>query len=340
MVSEQPEFSVEGLRQDEAGWLRQEYAQLPDDWADLHALTGAVTASAETDFDKAAAIAAYLHSLRYDETTGTPLSPAGPLRDFVTGEAGGSAMDFATAAALMARSAGFQSRVVTGYLPGKYNAYSGASTVTQEDAHAWAEVWFRETGWVPFDPSSRPDIPVPSDMGEAPATGFGYLLEHRVGDQLASAAGKAPTSLMSGISAIARYWVIAVSVTSLLVAAVSAWWLIRRRSKRARQVKFIYSRIQGDDRKRVLRLFAVRERSLARDGFRRRSKDESFMDYARAVSERELAGEHGLGPLAALASRAAYSEEPLTKPAVSPGSRPADDIDALPRWHEAEQKAA
>ena len=48
---------------------------------------------------------------------------------------------FAGALVLMARSAGFPARVVTGFKGGTWNAYSGNYTIRNSDAHAWAEVW-------------------------------------------------------------------------------------------------------------------------------------------------------------------------------------------------------
>ena len=42
-------------------------------------------------------------------------------------------------------------RLVQGFLPGKRAA--GVETVTNEEAHAWVEVYFPGYGWIPFDPT-------------------------------------------------------------------------------------------------------------------------------------------------------------------------------------------
>jgi hypothetical protein len=45
-------------------------------------------------------------------------------------------------------------RIVTGYQGGEVNAVDGYWTVRQSDAHAWAEVWLANQGWVRVDPTS------------------------------------------------------------------------------------------------------------------------------------------------------------------------------------------
>jgi hypothetical protein len=67
----------------------------------------------------------------------------------------------------MARSLGLPARAVTGYLPGRYDPLSGVHVVRQQDAHAWVEIKFRNHGWVPFDPTPRPDSPWALDPGAA-----------------------------------------------------------------------------------------------------------------------------------------------------------------------------
>jgi len=54
----------------------------------------------------------------------------------------------------MMRAAGIPARVVSGYQGGKWNKEGKFLTVRQYDAHAWAEVWLENKGWVRFDPTS------------------------------------------------------------------------------------------------------------------------------------------------------------------------------------------
>jgi transglutaminase-like putative cysteine protease len=46
-------------------------------------------------------------------------------------------------------------RVVAGYQGGEINPESGHVTVRQYDAHAWAEVWLEDQGWVSVDTTAH-----------------------------------------------------------------------------------------------------------------------------------------------------------------------------------------
>jgi transglutaminase-like putative cysteine protease len=61
---------------------------------------------------------------------------------------------YASAFVFMMRSAGVPSRVVAGYQGGEINPVNRTVLVHQFDAHAWAEVWLAERGWVRIDPTS------------------------------------------------------------------------------------------------------------------------------------------------------------------------------------------
>ena len=61
---------------------------------------------------------------------------------------------FASATVILFRAAGVPARVVTGYQGGEVSPYSDYVLVHQFDAHAWAEYWSPEFGWVRIDPTS------------------------------------------------------------------------------------------------------------------------------------------------------------------------------------------
>ncbi len=52
------------------------------------------------------------------------------------------------------RAAGVPARVVTGYQGGEFNPFGHYLIVRQFDAHAWAEVWLKNRGWVRVDPTA------------------------------------------------------------------------------------------------------------------------------------------------------------------------------------------
>ncbi|GEM_PF-2954579 len=58
---------------------------------------------------------------------------------------------FATAMAVTARLAGVPARVAVGFQLGEYDPVTEAIVVRDSDAHAWAEIFFPDIGWVPFD---------------------------------------------------------------------------------------------------------------------------------------------------------------------------------------------
>lgn len=60
---------------------------------------------------------------------------------------------FATSLTLMGRVLGIPTRLVTGYLPGNYNPFTGLYEVKTSDAHAWVEAYFPGVGWAAFDPT-------------------------------------------------------------------------------------------------------------------------------------------------------------------------------------------
>lgn len=118
----------------------------------VYALAAQVTASAENDFDRAAALCAYLQN-HFAYTLSQSVPPSG--QDFVSWflleEQRGYCTSFASAMAVMARAIGLPSRYVEGYVA-EPDA-DGLARVTQKNAHAWVEVYFSGFGWLPFDPT-------------------------------------------------------------------------------------------------------------------------------------------------------------------------------------------
>ena len=124
-------------------------------YAPLERTAIAVAGRAKTPYDAAAALVSWFRStggFRY--TNRPPASGAtAPLVDFVTRTRAGYCQQFAGAMALMLRYLGVPARVAVGFSSGTYNAKSGMWSVTDHDAHAWVEAWFRGYGWLPFDPT-------------------------------------------------------------------------------------------------------------------------------------------------------------------------------------------
>ncbi len=73
---------------------------------------------------------------------------------------------FASGMALLARSLGIPSRVVSGFRVREYNPVGGFHVVRARDAHAWVEAWV-DGRWVTYDPTP-PAAFVNLDAGTTP----------------------------------------------------------------------------------------------------------------------------------------------------------------------------
>jgi transglutaminase-like putative cysteine protease len=87
---------------------------------------------------------------RYD--LNPPVSPY-PLETFLFDSKLGYCQQFAGAMSLLLRMGGVPARVSVGFTPGSYDGATHSYIVTDQDAHAWVEVWFPRYGWVRFDPT-------------------------------------------------------------------------------------------------------------------------------------------------------------------------------------------
>ncbi len=61
---------------------------------------------------------------------------------------------FAESSVYILRLAGVPARLVGGYLGGEWNPFENYLQVRQYEAHAWAEAWFPDQGWVRLDPTA------------------------------------------------------------------------------------------------------------------------------------------------------------------------------------------
>ena len=95
----------------------------------------------------------YFHRESFFYTLSPPLLGDNPVDDFLFTTRRGFCEHFAAAFVTLMRAAGIPSRVVVGYLGGELNTAGNYLIVRQSDAHAWAEIWTAERGWVRVDPT-------------------------------------------------------------------------------------------------------------------------------------------------------------------------------------------
>jgi len=83
-----------------------------------------------------------------------PLTTDDPVDEFSFHSQKGFCEHYASSFVFLMRAAGIPARIVTGYQGGELNPVGDYLIVRQSDAHAWAEVWLVDQGWVRVDPTS------------------------------------------------------------------------------------------------------------------------------------------------------------------------------------------
>ena len=96
----------------------------------------------------------FFHAEEFYYTLTPPLITGDSVDAFLFDTRRGFCEHYAGAFATLMRAAGIPTRIVTGYHGGEYNPIGDYFIVRQRDAHAWAEVWFSERGWVRIDPTT------------------------------------------------------------------------------------------------------------------------------------------------------------------------------------------
>ncbi|HRP22659.1 DUF3488 and transglutaminase-like domain-containing protein [Thauera sp.] len=99
-------------------------------------------------------VIAHLRDARLRYTLRPPLLGRHAADEFLFDTQRGFCEHFASAFAVLMRAAGVPTRIVTGYQGGEINPIDAHLVVRQSDAHAWAEVWLEEKGWIRVDPTA------------------------------------------------------------------------------------------------------------------------------------------------------------------------------------------
>lgn len=106
----------------------------------------------ENGYDKAMSLVSFLRYGKWEYSTDTTLPPRGGnfVEHFLFELKSGYCVHFSTAFVLMARSVGLPARWVKGYNYGIYEERD-SYLICNNHAHSWAEIWFDDYGWVPFE---------------------------------------------------------------------------------------------------------------------------------------------------------------------------------------------
>ena len=199
---------------------------------------------------------------------------------------------FSSSLAVMARSLGIPARVVTGYVPGEYNPFTGLHEVRASDAHAWVEVYFPGYGWSTFDPTPSFDSTpwqyrAASDLQGGKVFGF---LAQRTGEALRPAFGAAAT-LMRGVASLDPASIVVLG--ALVSLAYLVFFHARRHLVRRRRKPSVQRSVKVSDARLYSRYRAVTT-GLDRAGVAREPQ-ETPEEYARRAAER--LGEPGMARL-------------------------------------------
>jgi len=90
----------------------------------------------------------------FSYTLETPAPGRDPVDAFLFDYKAGFCQHFSSAFVVLMRNAGIPARVVTGFAGGTRNRLGNYWVVRRMDAHAWAEVWLPQRGWVRVDPTA------------------------------------------------------------------------------------------------------------------------------------------------------------------------------------------
>ncbi|MEC0240689.1 transglutaminase-like domain-containing protein [Paenibacillus dokdonensis] len=147
--------------------VQARYLQLPGELPQrVKNLADEITKSAVNRYEQVEAVKSYLKE-HESYTLETRVPPEGQdfVDDFLFETHAGYCNHFSTAMTVLLRSEGIPARYVKGFAPGKQDlSQPGRYQVSEGDAHSWVEVYFPESGWVPFDPT--PGFTLSSELSQ------------------------------------------------------------------------------------------------------------------------------------------------------------------------------
>jgi len=152
LVSEEELRQTTGTAPEE---ILKTYLQIPEELpARIYELASTITKDSSTTYDKAKAIESYLRQFEYTLDIPTPNPNIDVVDYFLFDLQKGYCDYFASAMVILSRAANIPARIVVGYATGQYDYARQMFVVTEENAHAWPEIYIPPYGWVPFEPTT------------------------------------------------------------------------------------------------------------------------------------------------------------------------------------------
>lgn len=241
---------------------------------------------------------AHFHQQPFVYTLTPPRLAANPVDEFLFDTRRGFCEHYASSFTMLMRAAGIPARVVTGYQGGELNQLDNYLIVRQSDAHAWAEVWLPNQGWVRIDPTAAvaPErIERPIDLGlQRRGEPVSFALDegnalvrswrqaqlawdavnHRWNQWVIGYDQQQQQQLLQRVGLPDVSWRGLVLTLTLLLAALLAalaWWLLRQRAASTDPAQQLYLRFC---------------RKLARIGLVRAAQEGPFAYLARIEQQR------------------------------------------------------
>lgn len=196
-----------------------------------------------------------------------PVIEENPIESFLFKTRYGFCSHYASAFVYLMRVAHIPARVVTGYQGGELNKVGDFLEIRQADAHAWAEVWLENRGWVRVDPTAaiaperiERELNLDRQTAYGIATANNYLprpaynwlkqarqlwsnVDYNWQRWVINYDNKSQSNFLSsfGINDLKTlaYWMIAVVGS---ITAVLCWFLLYQKPKNADKVLLIYNR--------------------------------------------------------------------------------------------------
>lgn len=157
-IRDQSVFAEQNLPADEGHFL-----QLPNLLDNrVAALAQSITDPHTNLLDKAIGLEQHLRA-HYEYSVDSIYQSQGvtPLSDFLFEAKSGHCEYFASALAIMLRTIGIPSRLVTGFSATSQNPLTGYYEIYALDAHAWVEAYIDNLGWLILEPTPFYDGPIP-----------------------------------------------------------------------------------------------------------------------------------------------------------------------------------
>ncbi len=191
-----------------------------------------ITRNCKNDIEKLNAVTSYLrNTCTYSLDVSFDIADD-PIAMFLFEARKGHCEYFATAAALLLRSAGVPCRYITGFVSGERNEYGNYWVTRNKDAHAWVEAYIDSQGWRTIEATPSTGVP----QGESPKTAqLWEFIVHRVKAAIAAIRNMGWRELTDmAVAALLRAWpIIAIGAATIAAIIFIGRWLKKRKRERA-----------------------------------------------------------------------------------------------------------